>query len=125
MKVEIKGLDKAITNFQVLQTKIDKIAEEITTSAAMEIESEVKLNLSGRSLNIDSGNLISASHATTTQKTGKGYENEIVSSSDDGNGFHYGAYWELEGGRPFMRPAVDVASSKILQIANTKILGIK
>lgn len=104
-----------------LEAAFNKISRDLVTDAAMETESEVKLNLSGRALNIgETGNLISGSHAIVTQDTGKGHESAVVSSAQR-DGFHYGVYWEYEGNRPFMRPAADVVVPKVEQKAILKL----
>jgi hypothetical protein len=122
MKITIQGLEKGIANMQSIQKMIDAKCEAITTLATQEIASEAKLNLQGRVLGIVSSNLITDTYGLTTQKTAKGYENQVVSSAvSKTGGFHYGVYWELEGGRPFLNPAVQASIQKITNLSVLKL----
>jgi len=113
--ITILGLDVGISNVKSVTKLIDSKSHDIVEQAALEIEAEAKTNLSGRVLGIVSGNLISGTHANTTQKTIKGYENTVTSTAVSETGDHYGVYWELEGGRPFLNPAVQASIVKIEQ----------
>ena len=113
--ITILGVDAGIANIKSVAKLIDTKSHDIVEQAALEIEAEAKTNLSGRVLGIVSANLISGTHANTTQKTAKGYENTVTSTAVSETGDHYGVYWELEGGRPFLNPAVQASIGKIEQ----------